>query len=73
MANLQLTCMVTPTNQTTFVTLDGTPYRGDATNLVLAKPQHVTELTARGFVVAVAANVPPGNPLIDDTGWPLAV
>jgi hypothetical protein len=72
MADLQLTAMVTPTNQTTFVTRDATPYRGDANNLVLAKPQHVAELTALGFVTATAANVPPGNALIDDTGWAVA-
>lgn len=72
MADLQLTAMTTPTNQVTVCTADGTPYRGDATNIVLVKPQHVAELQARGFTVATAASVTPGNPLNDDVGWQIA-
>jgi hypothetical protein len=67
-----LTAMVSPNNQVTYCTRDGTPYRGDANNLVYAPAKHVAELTSAGFATASVAQVPAGAPLQDDTGWAVA-
>lgn len=72
MADLQITAMVTPNNQVTYCTRDATPYRGDDSNIVQALPQHVAELTALGFTVATATQVPAGDALVQDVGWAVA-
>lgn len=72
MADLVLTAMLTPSNQVTYNTLDGTPYRGDDSNIAYVKPQHITELTARGFTSASASQIPAGDNTLYDTGWAVA-
>jgi hypothetical protein len=69
MADLTLTAMTTPSNLITYTTRDGTPYRGDDGNIVQARPEHVADLQALGFVTATASQVDPGTPLSFDVGW----
>jgi len=73
MADISLTSMITPSNQVTYCTRDGSPYRGDDSNMVQARPEHHVELLALGFTDATLAQVPAGDPLTFDPGWAIAV
>ena len=72
MSDLLLTAMLPPggDTETVFETRDGTPYRADAaTGIIQARPEHVADLQAQGFVLATAAHAPPGVDLQMDVGW----
>ena len=73
MSDSVLTAMTPPAYDTTYVTIDGTPYRASAAEgVAYIASKHITELTARGFTTDSESAVPVGDETTDDQGWAVA-
>jgi hypothetical protein len=64
-----LTAMLAPSNQVTYCTNDGTPYRADDSAIAYVLPQHVAELTNLGWTSATISQVPAGDPTSLQSSW----